>query len=412
MLTEVAIKSLTGGDKRREFPDGKVTGLYLVVQPSGNRSWALRYRAAGKPKKLTIGPYPVVGLAEARKRAMAALGEVAGGDDPAAAKTAKRVAAKAAKDDMVETVVDDFVRHYAARQTRDWRETERILKKDVMSRWRGRRLSEIEKKNVAKLLDEIVARGAPVGANRVFAQLRKMCAWAVGRGIIAHNPCVGISRPSAELPRERVLSDIELALVWGAAERLGFPFGPTVRLLILTGQRRDEVGGLVWDELDLDGAVWTLPAARSKNRREHTIPLAPAAVEILRAQTHFEDSAFVFSPGERPPSGFAKAKERLDKRVAQLNNGEPVAHWTLHDLRRTAASGMARLGVDLPVIEKVLNHVSGSFAGIVGIYQRHDFAQEKRGALGAWAAHVGAVVTAIEEKADGEAARRICSQDS
>src|SRR5271156_5174254 len=133
MLTEVAIKSLAGGDKRREFPDGKVTGLYLVVQPSGKKSWALRYRAAGKPKKLTIGPYLVVGLAEARKRAMAALGEVAGGDDPAAAKSATRAAAKAAKDDMVETVVDDFVRHYAARQTRDWRETERILKKDVVS---------------------------------------------------------------------------------------------------------------------------------------------------------------------------------------------------------------------------------------------------------------------------------------
>ena len=147
MLTEVAIKSLTGSEKRREFPDGKAAGLYLVLQPSGKKSWALRYRAAGKPKKLTIGPYPVVGLAEARKRAMAALGEVARGDDPAAVKTAKRAAARAAQDDMVETVVADFVRHYAARQTRDWRETERILKKDVLSRWCGRRLSEIEKKN-------------------------------------------------------------------------------------------------------------------------------------------------------------------------------------------------------------------------------------------------------------------------
>jgi integrase len=172
-----------------------------------------------------------------------------------------------------------------------------------------------------------------------------------------------------------------------------------VSALILTGQRRDEVGGLVWGELDLDGGLWTLPAARSKNRREHTIPLAPLAVKILRAQRRFPDSPFLFSAGEKPPSGFAKAKERLDKSVIKQNGGEPIDHWTLHDLRRTTASGMAKIGVDLPVIEKVLNHVSGSFAGIVGIYQRHDFAAEKRAALDNWAARVAAIVG---RQADGE----------
>jgi integrase len=237
----------------------------------------------------------------------------------------------------------------------------------------------------------MIDRGAPVGANRVFAQLRKMCSWAVERGIIQMNPCQGISRPTTEKPRERALSDRELALVWRCSNSLGSPFGPIVRSLILTAQRRDEVGGLVWDELDLDGALWTLPAVRSKNGREHTIPLAPLVVEILRSQRPFANSPFLFSAGDSPPSGFAKAKERLDNSVTEQNGGEPIEHWTLHDLRRTAASGMAKIGVDLPVTEKVLNHVSGSFAGIVGIYQRHDYAAEKRDALDQWAAHVGAI---------------------
>jgi integrase len=392
MLTDVAIRTLAAPESRREIPDGKVTGLYMVVQPSGAKSWALRYRARGKPKKLTIGPYPLVAIAEARRRATAALGDVAAGRDPAAEKTSARAAARAEKEDMVDAVVNDFVKLYAARNTRDWRETERILKKDVVSRWHGRRLGEIERKHVAKLLDEMIYRGAPVGANRVFAQLRKMCSWAVERGIIQLNPCQGISRPTTETARERALSDYELALVWRCSDSLGSPFGPIVRSLILTAQRRDEVGGLVWDELDLDGALWTLPAVRSKNRREHTIPLAPLAVEILRAQRPFADSPFLFSARGRPPSGFAKAKERLDKSVTKQNGGKPIEHWTFHDLRRTAASGMAKIGVDLPVIEKVLNHVSGSFAGIVGIYQRHDFAAEKRAALDNWSARVAKVV--------------------
>ena len=156
----------------------------MIVQPSGAKSWALRYRALGKPKKLTIGPYPLVAIAEARRRATAALGDVAAGKDPAAEKTSARAAARAKSDDMVDAVANGFIKLYASRNTRDWRETQRILKKDVVSRWRGRRLGEIERKHVAKLLDEMIDRGAPVGANRVFAQLRKMCSWAVEREIV------------------------------------------------------------------------------------------------------------------------------------------------------------------------------------------------------------------------------------
>jgi integrase len=234
-----------------------------------------------------------------------------------------------------------------------------------------------------------------VGANRAFAQLRKMFRWAVSRGLLDRSPCDGIDPPSAEKSRDRVLDTEELHLVWRAADGLGFPFGPIVKLLVLTGQRRSEVGGMEWRELDLDRAIWTIPASRSKNKRQHVLPLSPEAVEIIKAFPRFSDSKFVFSPGETAPSGYSRAKTRLDARI-----GESIAPWILHDIRRSVASGLAGLGVNLPVIERLLNHVSGSFAGIVGVYQKYNFADEMRGAMERWSRYVQAIVT-------GEAAENV-----
>lgn len=177
MLTDLGIKRLPLPDKRREVPDGKIGGLYLVAQPSGAKSWALRYRIDGVPKKLTIGPYPALDLATARKRAQEALGDVAGGKDPAAIKRATKTAAKAEREtqvDRVDRVVGLFIERHAKPKTRDWRETERMLTKEVVGRWSGRRLSQIARAHVNEMLDEIIDRGAPIHANRVFAQFRKM----------------------------------------------------------------------------------------------------------------------------------------------------------------------------------------------------------------------------------------------
>ena len=221
MLTDLLIKKLPLPDKRREVPDGKIGGLYLVAQPSGAKSWALRYRAGGIPKKLTIGPYPAIDLATARKRAQEALGDVAGGKDPAAIKRASRGTARAEREaqvDRVEHVVELFIERHAKPKTRDWRETERMLTKEVVSRWSGRRLSQITRAHVNEMLDEIIDRGAPIHANRVFAQLRKMSRWAVSRGIIERSPCEGMTAPSPETRRDRVLSDDEIRLVWQAFE--------------------------------------------------------------------------------------------------------------------------------------------------------------------------------------------------
>jgi hypothetical protein len=229
VLTDLAARNEKPAATRREIPDGKIAGLYLVVQPSGAKSWALRYRIAGRPRKYTVGVFPTVSLTTARNLAQRAAGEIAQGGDPSRRKQTERAAARAAAaeiEDLIETVVDDFVTLYAKKKTRDWKETERLLKKDVVPAWRGRRLADIEKKHVVKLLDTIVERGAPVGANRTFAQLRKMCTWAISRGIITRSPCEGVEAPSPEVERDRVLEPQELSLVWRAAGVLPQPYGP------------------------------------------------------------------------------------------------------------------------------------------------------------------------------------------
>jgi integrase len=222
----------------------------------------------------------------------------------------------------------------------------------------------------------------------VLAAVRKLFSWAASRDIVPVSPCVGVKPPAAEQSRDRVLSDSELRAVWLAADKLGGPFGALVKLLVLTGQRRDEVAGMCWAEIDLEARLWTLAAERVKNNRPHEVPLSDAAVAVLQALPRIGDAFVLTTNGESPSSGYSKGKRRLD---ALLPPDMP--DWRLHDLRRTFASGMAKAGINLPVIERVLNHSSGSFAGVVGIYQRHDFRDEKRRALDTWGGFVTDLVS-------------------
>ena len=328
MLTDLEIKKLPLPEKRKEIPDGKIGGLYLVLQASGAKSWAVRYRTNGSPRKLTIGPYPAVGLAMARKQAQEALGDVAGGKDPAAAKQSARATARAeheAEVDRVERVVELFVERHAKPKTRDWRETQRMLIREVAGRWEGRRLSKITRAHVHAMLDEIVDSGRPIRANRVFAQFRKLCRWSVGRGIIDRSPCEGLTAPSPETKRDRVLSDDEIRLAWRAFDAIGWPFGAISKLLLLTGARRDEVASIRWGEIDLAEKKWTLPAARSKNKRDHQIPLSAAAVGIIEELPHIGDKkgGFVFSTtGSTAVSGFSRAKAAIDRAILEIMAAE------------------------------------------------------------------------------------------
>jgi integrase len=221
-------------------------------------------------------------------------------------------------------------------------------------------------------------------ARRMHQRLHRLFAWAVGRDIIKVNPLANLPKPGSETKRERVLTDAELAKVWNAAEKLGSPYGPAFQLLILTGARREEIGQLRWSEI-VDGGTIELSGSRTKNGEPFTIPLSTAARAILDAMPRLGKFVFTTS-GKLPVSRWSHAKVDLDDHAAI---GEP---WRTHDLRRTTATGLQKLGTALQVTEAVLGHTGGSRAGLVGIYQRHDFAKEKAAALEAWGAHVMALV--------------------
>ncbi|GJD46107.1 Prophage integrase IntS [Methylobacterium cerastii] len=378
-------------EKRLELPDSALPGFYLVVQPSGAKSWAVRYRADGKPKKLTLGPYPRLGLGDARERARTALQAVSEGRDPAGEKAADLQEQAAATRLTFGAVAADFVARYAKPRNRSWPETERLLTKADLEPWQARDVRGIGRRDVLDVIDGVVERGAPIHANRLFAALRKMFGWAVERGVLDASPMAALKPPSPEVARDRVLSDVELAAVWKAAAEVGYPFGTVVQLLILTGQRRSEVLDAEWREIDRDGRMWTIPRQRAKNDRAHAVPLSDAALGILDALPRIGKPArFLFTTtGSSPFSGVSKATERLSKLAAKhMPDAVLLEPWRLHDLRRTFASGCARLGVGIHVVEKALNHTSGTFGGIVGVYQLHDFADERRQALDNWASHL------------------------
>ena len=389
-LTAKKIENIKPGVARQEIPDGGCRGLYLVVQPSGRKSWAVRYRFNGRPKKLTLDG--VGSLAEARKAATNALLELELGNDPAGLKfDAKAAEAKAAAElagDTVDNLVAQFIERYAKKQTREnsWRMTQRIFERFVLPAWHGRIIHDIKRRDVIDLV-EGVAEDRPVLANRVHAALSKFFNWLASRDVIVASPCAGVTRPSKEEPRDRILSDDELKAVWLAAGELGYPAEPFVRMMILTGQRRGEVAGMGRGEIE--GDVWTLPPERTKNNSRHAVPLSRQVMAILESMPKIVgvvDHVFSGVRG-RMVADFSRIKDHLDARVRFKDP------WTFHDLRRSAASGMAKIGVKLPVIERVLNHKGESLAGIVGVYQRHDFAAEKRQALQRWADHIDEVVS-------------------
>jgi len=392
-------------------------GLYFIVQPSGVKSWALRYRRKndGKAVKHTIGSYPMLSLKDARSEATRLRAEIERGADPHGDKlVARRRAAEV--DDSFEAVARRFIADYQFRSKRSWQWAARLLglavdteaeavpkqcpplvvmrdgssdrhrrrRVSLVDRWGTRRFGDITHADIVYALEQISDR-APVAANRLHAVLSSLFEWAKGKRLVASNPCADLDRPAEERPRDRVLDDKELRKVWLAAGELDRPHTGIVRLLILTGQRRNEIARLRWNEIDLEERLIRLPAARTKNGRPHDVPLSASALAIVAGQPRAPDADLVFTARRKPIASFSHMKLLLDA-------ASGVSNWTLHDLRRTVASGLQKLGVRLEVTEAVLNHKSGSTAGIVGVYQRHDYADEKRAALESWASYVTELV--------------------
>jgi integrase len=402
-LTAISVAKAKPGEVRREVPDG--AGLYLVIQPGGGKSWAYRYRHNGKPKKLTLGTVyagddepgtAAIGLpltlASARRLAADCAVKVSMGTDPAAAKVNEQRAEAQRSADLIENVVADFLRLHAEKKTRAYSayQSAGFFRREVLPKWSGRAVQSIKRREIVELLDAIVERGSPVSANRTLSHLSKFFAWCVGRDIIEVSPCIGVERPTREVARDRVLSDEELALVWRASDKVDQPFGAIVKMLILTLQRKNEVAKMARGEIN--GDIWTLPANRAKNYVETDVPLSAAALDVLSKVE--ARGGYVFTvTGEKPYGSFCRGMERLNREICKLNGGKPLDHWTPHDLRRTGGTGLQKLGTPVHITEKILNHVNGSFRGIVSVYQKHDYASERRAALEAWSRHVLSLTT-------------------
>jgi integrase len=377
-LTDLAIKAIRPpANGRVQVPDSKVGGLWLRVTDTNVRSWSVLYRLPGRstPQRVTLGKWPGLSCAAARQAAKAVLADVAAGRDPASEKREKRHQ----NDDLVEQVATEFVaRVYRAKARRTTAEVEAMLRNHLLPHWSGRRIGSITKHDVLIALDRLADQGWPRATNKVHALVRHMMRWAKGRDLLTVDPTEGIDKPFTERSRDRVLDDRELAAVWQAADALGSPWREYVRLLVLLGQRRTETAALRWSCLDLRAKAWHMPAEDSKMQRARTLPLPAAVVEILEALPRIEGVDHVFGA---KLTAFGVTKRRLD----ELSG---VTGWTLHDLRRTFATGQQQLGTRLEVTEQLLGHRSGSRAGIIGIYQRHDFATEQRQALQKWSDHV------------------------
>ena len=353
-------------------------GLALRIGHGGAKSFEMFYRVGGKLRRDTLGRWPETSLAKARKLWRKTREAVAKGEEP------RRDSAKVSSLMLFERVVEEWLKRDLAPRNKESSLylVTRMVEGDMLPAWRGRAIDSITKQDVIALLDSIVDRGAPVKANRVYGALGRLFKWASGRDIVIKNPMIGLERPGGkEKSRERVLDDDELVKVWRGAGKVPV-FGDVVKLLILTGARKEEIGQLKWDEIKEDHIA--LSNGRTKTGTGHIIPLSPMARKVLDAMPRIGDYVFTVN-GVKPVAGWSVAKENLDK-------ASGVSDWRIHDIRRTCATGLQKLGVTLQVVEAVLGHTSGSRGGIVGVYQRHTFADEKRAALTAWTRHLSALL--------------------
>ena len=391
-LTAASVERLRPPAKGRiEHWDSLLPGFGLRVSETGAKTWVLMYRIGRRQRRLTLGKYPALGLAKAREKAREALDQLDHGTDPAA----HRRGLQGGSTDAFEGVAGLFIERYARRHQRIPERTEYLLGKYVTPEWKGRKLESIGRGDVALLVDGIAEAGAPIMANRVLTVIKKLMGWAVARGLLEGNPATGVQAPGKETARDRVLTDTELKAVWQACAGLGYPFGPLFRLLVLTGQRRDEVARMAWP--DIEDGTWTLRREITKSDRVHAVPLSNLAVETIETVPQIEGCDLLFpsrNGTDRPVSGFGRAKRHID-----TTSG--VGDWRLHDLRRTVASGLARFQTPPHVIEAVLNHRSGTISGVAAVYNRYSYLDEKRQALEGWARHVAGLAADNVVKLEG-----------
>ena len=411
-ITKKAIDALKARaqaeEKTRYIFDSEVTGFAALATKTGTCNYFIEYRlrgAGGSPKRVTLGRHGALTPDQARQAAKEELGKVARGADIAQERKEARAKLKAGTfRDLSESYFADNGKREKTGEwkSRHWKETHAMLEKLVYPVLGTKVPDAISRFELASLINETKARSHSV-ARRLHETLRPLFAWGFASGAIQSNPMTGLPCPKPVEARDRVLSDAEIKAFWQAASEENWPFSSVFKVLLLTGQRRDEVAGMRWHEVDLDAGTWTIAKERCKNGKAHTVDLHPESVALLdplgdaaapRLMKDTEEEDLVYSTtGRTPVSGFSKTKARIDARMKATLGGK-FQPWRIHDLRRTAASGMAALGFQPHVIERVLNHVSGAQGGLVSVYQRHEYREERRRAIMAWGAHVMQLVSA------------------
>jgi integrase len=405
-FTMKTIEAITPPAKGRvTVYDASVHELGLRVAPTGRRTFFWFRHVNGRPTFEFIGTFPVTSIEQARGKAREHSGALEKyrrndfkGPNPFDHGTANTTSA--------ESVAEEWLQRDVA-TTRTAYEVERILRREILPVCRGKAVSEITRADTLRMLDAIQDRGKPIAANRTLSIMKRWLNWCVDRGYLEASPVANIPAPAGEKSRDRVLADAELRDVWNAAGELSYPTGPFLRLLILTAQRRGEVAGMRWPDVDVERALWTLSADQTKAGRQHDVPLSTHAVEILRGLLPEADGGeqdggehiFSTTHGAKPINGFSKLKHALDAAILTLRkkagDESPLARFTLHDIRRTASTHMAKSGVPPHVLSALLNHSPGGAQGVTAIYNRFRYVEERRAALEAWAEtvlHIGEAV--------------------
>ncbi|WP_082543610.1 tyrosine-type recombinase/integrase [Sphingomonas sp. Leaf339] len=407
-ITKRSVDALQPKDRDEFMWDTDLRGFGVKITPKGTKTYIVQYRMGGRStgtSRWTIGQHGAWSPNSAREEAERILRKVGSGTDPRIEANDKAAADQARKLDNIRfdfaTYGERFLAEYGKQK---WRPRTYASAESNMRRWvfptlAGKSLLTIERRDVVSIFDRLPS-SSPALPRSIFALVRKLFTWAVERGDLERSPIEGMGSPAAVASRDRVLSDHELSLIAVFADDLGAPFAAFFRLLIVTGQRRDEVAGMSWSEVDRDSLEWVIPARRSKNAKEHTVPLNDLAlIELdgLAGGNSWPHAGFVFTTtGKTPISGYSKAKMRLDG-IVQRHSIRPISAWRIHDLRRTFATAMQRLNVRFEVTEALLNHVSGSKSGTAGVYQRHDWKPEKRVAMDAWAVHLQKLIAKLAD---------------
>ncbi|MNX87965.1 putative prophage CPS-53 integrase [compost metagenome] len=356
---------------REEYYDATVHGLGLRVSATGTKVWFVFYRVKGNPKlkRLTMERYPQMSLAAAREKAHEVLFKASCGEDPAEDKQENR------RMPTFKAFAEEYIELYAKKHKRSWRKDELAIKKDLLPEWEYRKINDIKRRDVVLILDRISQRGSEIQANRVLALVQKIFNWGIGRGVLEANPCAQMKKPAPENRRDKVLTPEEVRALWQAFSKLDPVIGAAFKMRLVTAQRGKEVDTMRWADVDLKNGWWTIPAEVVKNKASHRVPLTQMALDILEGlQSLTGDSEWVFRAVR---GGYLKNPQHTAKEVRD----ELGFYFVLHDLRRTAATNMASMGISKEVVSRILNHSEHS---VTDIYVRHSYDREKRDALEMW----------------------------